>query len=441
MRVASRLFGLLLVLAAGLPGFACAAQLVATVEGVPITSADIELRMRTDPDLRFKSVDSAAARAQALRSLVVEIAAEHALRSAIQRDGELTSLLDQTRRQKIIELYDLSSTQDITLVPGEVEAFVARNPQFFKDRKTWHYHEVVVRARTAAATSEMRAHAAQISALEGIGSGEVGPAFQWAQEQLYDTMQGNRWQGSEEIDAPVFSVLQTMQSSGRRIHADCVQDTCTFLVLHDSYPDPIDPVAMGTVLETTLLAQKRSSAYDNIHRHLLKTVQIEFHDPAIAERSGADWGRLPYLTATAQNRSLWIAVFALAGLVVAWAFRQFRGGGLMVEDAALRPRWTARLSDRAYARFYGPAMQRFVAAVVVFSVLAEAGWVLAETAFVKFTHDFAWVAGGCVVAWVGAGVLWRYAPQIRPWVERRRFLISMVVVAQGLLALFSGLLG
>lgn len=422
------LFGLALQ-----PAMACARGIVATVDGVPLTDTDIALRLSNDPELQKQSPDVPKARLEALRRLAVEIAAERALRGPLQDGRELRLYFDQARRQRILGYYDDGSTAQLELKQSEVDAFIAANPQFFAQRKTWHFHDIVVTATRPALVPALRAHAAQIVAAGDFGSGQIGAQFAWATDHNFDAVIVNQWLGTEQIPANVVTILHQLEVGPHRVQADCQAASCHFYVFHQAYDDPVDPRVSRDAIARGLLEQKRAAAIADIHKQLLKQAQIEFHDPQLAQLADKAWGLPGYLTATGFQKGLWAAQIILLCGALAWVAWQMFGRAGVAAAEEFRPRWTANLSDRTYWLLYGRPSQAALAAVIGTVVAGEALWSLTVTGFVKFEHDYAAIAAGSLTPIIAGCVAWRYSPMVRRMSGQRRYVAPILLVLAGLL--------
>lgn len=420
MRIASLLVALILFIVAT-PGRAGADDVVAVVDGVDITVGDIDLRMRNDPDLRFQPIDSAPARLEALRQLTVEITADHAMHATLATGNDLAMAVEHNRRQTTLGVYETMSTRDISLAPDEVDKFIDANPQFFSQRKTWHYHEVAVKSEDPQAVPAMRARATAIGQLPSIETAAIGEHFDWARDRNFSTVVINRWQGSEQIAPALLAVLQQMQASQHRVRADCNANTCSFIVLHEVLDDPVDTRFGRDAVEQTLLARKRALAASALHLTMLKRAVIEFRDPALARLAGEAWMLPPYLKAGGLTKAIWTVQLSLLLLTLIWAPWYIRRGRERPLGSAFPQKRQAKNGDGPDRRPFYQVMQTCAVLVTIALVTTEVAWALATTSFIAFSHDFAVVAGGCFIILIGSLVLWRHSPPARVLAGRLRF--------------------
>lgn len=432
-----RLFRHLVLLFAGLaialPYIASAKEVVATIDGVDVTKGDIDLRMRENETLRFQPIDSPQARLEALRQLSVEIAVEHFIRGALTPGSDLIMSVDQDRRKKLLGIFEASSTSGISLTREEVDRFIATNPQFFSKRRTWHYHEVVVTAEERDMVAVMRTKAGAIGAMSSLDAGAMSDAFDWARSRSFATVMLNRWMGSEQIDPALMKLLERMVATERRVHAECRNNTCSFVVLHDVVDDPVDVRFGRAAVEETLLAQKRARAASALHSGMLKRAVIEFRDPTIATAAAKSWGLPPFLKAGSFNKAIWILQVSLLVLSFVWgAWYLLQPRKATVVEGAIRPKGLRKLDERLENwRFLRAAQQSLVVLLIVV-ISGESIWVLEETSFLEFDHDFAGVAGGSFLVLTVVYALWRFSPLARRLACQFRF-IGLGLLAVGAL--------
>lgn len=426
-----------LLSAVGLCGSARAMtdRVVATVDGTQILSSEVDMRVRDDDQLRLMPGDPVALRLEALRQLCIEVAAEHAVRAWVVPGSAFKYELDKVRRQHIVEVYAGSAGSALKVEPREIDAFIGSNPQFFSQRKTWHYHEVVVRASNEVASRALRAHADQISAVGDIPSSQIGARFAWVADRSYDAVIVNHWLGAEEIASDILDVLGKLEKGRDKVHVDCQGASCSFIVFHEAYDDPVDPAFMRNVIENNLLGQKRAQNEANVHDQLFRHAQIKFQDPALADLAAKVWKRPQYLSATSVQKVLWTAQITLAVNALAWALWLFSTGGDDPEQLTFRQKRATALDGRLHALLYGKATQRVLTLVVAVPVLGEVLWALTATEFVKFDHDFALVLGGCLIVTIALIAAWRFAPVIRRLAGTRRLVVPGIYATTGVLTL------
>lgn len=442
MGVIRLLIALFAVLVMVSPGVASAGDVVARVDGVDVTTGDIDWRMRNDDVLRFQPIDSPRARLEALRQLSVEIAAEHAIRGALTPGNEVTMSVEQDRRKTLLGMYEVARTSDLSLEPGEVDRFIAANPQIFARRKTWHYHEVVVTAGKPEVVWAMRAKAASIGALPSIETAAMGDVFDWSRSSDFATIMLNRWLGSEAIDPELMKVLGQMAETQRRVRTECKNNACSFVVLHEVVDDPVDSRFGRSAVEETLLAQKRARVASALHGGILKQAVIEFRDPAVAKAASGAWHLPAYLKADGSFKTIWIMQISLMLLSLAWgAWYLFTPGSVRGAVGSIRAKGLVKLEERLESWRFLRAAQRGIAVATIALIWCEGVWALAETSFLKFDHDFAAVAGGSFLVVAAVFALWRFAPLARYLACNLRFAATGLLAACGFNALMAWALG
>lgn len=441
MRVVRFVISLFALLALGVPCIASASDVVATIDGVDVTKGDIDLRMRNDEVLRFQPVDSRQARLEALRQLSVEIAVEHFVRSALTPGSDIRSTLEQERRKRLLGMFEASSTEGISLAPNELDRFIAANPQFFAKRKTWHYHEVVVTAEEPAMIPVIRAKAASIGAMASLDTAALGDAFDWARNRSFSTVMLNRWMGSEQIDPALMKLLEQMVSTQRRVHADCRDNSCSFVILHEVLDDPVDLRFGRQMVEETLLAQKRARAASALHGGILKRAVIEFRDPAIAQEAARAWKLPPYLKAGGFEKAIWIMQVAFMLLSVAWGAWYLSRPRATAIEGAIRPKGMAQLDERLDNWRFLRVAKRCLVALMIVVICGEGLWAFAQTSFLEFEHDYAAVAGGSFLVVVVFFALFRFSPLARRLAGQFRFAGLGLLLICGINALFTWAVG
>ena len=160
--------------------------------------------------------------------LIVTQAAE---KSPFAKAPELAQAIERFRRETLFNLYLNKEIGTLPLVnPRIVDAYINDHPEFFANRKTYHYVQLLIEPGSTST----------IPNIEGvIKSDNLLGLIAWLKSNKIPNQRDLFWRGSEQIDPNVRSVLDNLKDGDIRVQL--TPDAKAILVIQKqgTYPDPI----------------------------------------------------------------------------------------------------------------------------------------------------------------------------------------------------------
>jgi EpsD family peptidyl-prolyl cis-trans isomerase len=228
---------------------ALSSRIAASVNGAPITEADVDLMLKRSLKLGVVKEVSPAARKKLLEDLVYMRLAEQAIAEdsdAFER-AEVQQELELTRLQMLLNVYlDAKATTTKTPTPEQIGAFIASHPQFFHDRRIYYFTRIDIdrRKQIDIAAIKTYAQSAKKQFSEAKSAEERDKSFSkllnytQAVAGKFSSMKG--WKSTEEIDPSTFAHLQQMKDGEVLVDEVSDPDRIQVLMLQASQPVPID---------------------------------------------------------------------------------------------------------------------------------------------------------------------------------------------------------
>ena len=206
--------------------------IVAIVNDEPITLAQLNtasagaLQGTTDP-LMATNIKT-----RILNLLIDQlIVTQSAEKSPFAKSPELTQALERFRRETLFNLYLNKEIGTLPAVnPRIVDAYINDHPEFFANRKTYHYVQLLIEPGSTST----------IPNIEGVIKSDNLPGLiAWLKSNRIPNQRDLFWRGSEQIDPNIRSVLDHLKDGDIRVQL--TPDAKAILVIQKqgTYPDPI----------------------------------------------------------------------------------------------------------------------------------------------------------------------------------------------------------
>lgn len=397
----------------GASSAAFASATIATVNGTRISDEDLTRRLQEEQGSANVSQDI---RLQTLQHLMAEVAVDAAFGKAVKSDPNLQAALELQRRKFVLAAYDSSRLQGIEVSQGEIDAFIAAHPDFFAGRRTWHYSRVDLTALTPIARNEMTSRLPDLRKMSGMSPDDVQLALIWAQNPAYQLRSSRAWEGSEQVAPDDLVALKQMEGGPDKVRVRCNGPQCHVLVLHASYPDPVDAAMVRPALAAQLRRVKSAQVIEKANADLLAHADIKVDDAALAAAMARTTSSLAQDEHATRRRLIWTAqILNVLGALAC---------GLLIlrkeEDKYRRASYLVVVSYERYVRM--------TAAILLPLGIAFLGlFVLSGNPFVKPAIDAPVVAGLTLCSAGLAALAWRHARGLRQVMRRRRYGLLMLL--------------
>ncbi|ODU83158.1 MAG: hypothetical protein ABT10_08200 [Novosphingobium sp. SCN 63-17] len=389
---------------------------IATVNGIRIFDEDLSRRLQEEHGPSSVSQD---VRLQTLKTMMAEVAVDAAFGKAIKSDPQLQAALESQRRKFVLAAYDSSRLQGIDVSPREVDDFIAAHPDYFAGRRTYHYSRADLTALTRNAQVEMTSRLPEWRKQAAMTPGEFQLNLVWAQNPAFRISMSRNWDGSEQIPAEDLAVLQQLDAAPGKISVQCKGDNCHLLVLHGSYPDPVDPALVRNALAAQLHQAKSAQVIEQANTELLARADVKVDDAAMAAAMARAASSLTRDEHAMQRRLIWAAqILTLLGSVGCAV--------LILTKRSHKYRAPSYLVLISYERYV-----RITCALLLPLGIAFLGLVvLGANPIVRPAIDTPVIAGLTLCSAALAVMAWRHASGLRHVLRRRRYGLIMLLAAQ-----------
>lgn len=311
----SFLLCLQIVWAQGLNPAAPQDKVVARVGSIPpITSDELDQAVSDRVISTFGNSDVPRARAAVLKELIKERLAETLVTDEmIAATPDLARALDEARRQVLLKYYLFKNVSVASPTLEDIKSYIASNPDFFEDRRTYHYTEIIITLPRETGTSALLGKIQDAVRVSNPTPESLRMLCDWMDGMEITYGYSKLWQSSEQIAPDMLMILQALDGSERKVKLEKVDSEYRVIVLHGSFADPLDPYRSRMGVAQKLSREAWSKAADQVMADAMSKSDITLYGEPL---SGLD---LPLQTSP-QNESQTsqhLPRIALAGNVAA----------------------------------------------------------------------------------------------------------------------------
>lgn len=272
-----------------MPSSANAREVIAKFPNGEVTSDDVDAAM-----LRQGMGNTPQTRQAVLRAIVAAYAVEDQLTSkGKELPPDLAKALADPRRQMMLDYYLQKQYKATRPSNSDVEDFVNKNPQFFRNRATFRFFQFMIDSRRPDQVASVQSALAQLRStgkptVEGVNRFKAALRDQNIRliaEQLY--------LGTEQMPPQQLQDLEGLAASRTYIKSQQNNSSIRITVLLDRIPDPVDPDDMRPQIERGLMAQniqaQRQGLIDSIGASALEALKNrKAEDNTVLDLSGRE---------------------------------------------------------------------------------------------------------------------------------------------------------
>jgi EpsD family peptidyl-prolyl cis-trans isomerase len=230
----------------GAPSSSHATQgdILVSVNGVPISRQELEAASTERPIRTFKFGDQHKFKTLILRDMILqEIAKQLMTEEELAKNPALKRKIELNRRSLLFDAYiqkRLPATAAIS-VP-ETEKFIAEHPEFFQDRRMYHFGELIIEAKSETQVRAIQARLKLLSELKEPSPEQFEAVAQWAMSNAIGYGVLKDWTPTEKLPHEFDKIILTLDKRVNKVQIDSKNFDFRAIVLFASYPDPINPL-------------------------------------------------------------------------------------------------------------------------------------------------------------------------------------------------------
>lgn len=257
-----------------------ASDIVARVDGQIITSDDLKGAI-ADPRRAKKPDESPEEhRARVLDELINEIIAEKLITPEyLSRHAGRAKRLKAAQRALLLDFYITTNLAIPPPTTREVDAYIAANPDYFLDRKSYFFSDMTVGLASPTQREVLsgwigdvqRDGAATPDLIDGLVARLLAYPMKVSHKRLRQT--------SEELDRTLHENLKALQASGSPVFFTEGTDHVRVLILYAATPEPLDPVISRSSVTARLLRESKRQQSEAILTELQSQADITVYGP------------------------------------------------------------------------------------------------------------------------------------------------------------------
>lgn len=247
-------------------------KVLATINGIKITQADFERELfqkginPAGNDLTEQVID------ETFQSLISGILAEQYLANAGRlSDQTLKDRIDYLRTQAINEYFFYYVARNLKPIDKQEEdAFVAENPDFFKDRRFYYYSSLEFKKDLAVDLSQIKKMLYSSDNFDKIAE------FLNSKKIRYELFRG--FKPSEQITQNILEKLKTLSPGEGGIVNAPDSDNVYVVKLFSTSADPVDPVKAHGVIINGMFMTRAAEQVNQLMKQMREGADIKYID-------------------------------------------------------------------------------------------------------------------------------------------------------------------
>ena len=256
------------------------AKIVATVNGQPITLIELNHAAGGAVTNIENPQEKSFALSQVLNELISQTLLEQEFKKNYpNNDANNKWKIDFATREGMASFYLEGQLNRLPKLDQKVlNEFILNNPQFTVNRKTYHFHQVVVDPGIKSTLPELKKLIDKGTTLEGL--------MVWLKQQNIPYIYGNLWRSSEQIPPPTLDTLNRLSKNAIDMTMTENNKQIVILKLLESYPDPTDIENARVGLMRGYQDELRSKAAQTVVKDLRATAVVEVMSPDLSVPAG-----------------------------------------------------------------------------------------------------------------------------------------------------------
>jgi EpsD family peptidyl-prolyl cis-trans isomerase len=257
-------------------------DVIVSVNGTPISRQELETAVAERAVRTFQVSDPHKIRTLVLKDLILqEIAAQLMNDREVAKNPALGRKLELGRRSLLFEAYvQKSLPASARIQETEVDDFITRHPEFFQDRRMYHFGELIIEAKGEVQAKSIRERLKLLAELLKPTSEQFDAVAQWAASNGYEYGVVKDWKATEKLPAGLDQTLLALDKKENKVQIDSKKFDFRAVVLFGAYPDPINPIFAKNSVAQRLAKEAAEKQAQPIISEMLARSNVVLYDKA-----------------------------------------------------------------------------------------------------------------------------------------------------------------
>jgi EpsD family peptidyl-prolyl cis-trans isomerase len=283
-------------------------QTIVSVDGVLITRSDLENAVNDRIKKSFEFGDDHLIRTTLLKRLITELVAEKLMTDKeIAKTPFVARALETTRRDILLKSY--IDKQTVLPQPSgeDIKKYISDHPQYFQDRKMYHYSELIIDAKTEAVRHAVSDRVKLLSELKEPSPDNLQMVISWLEQNNIVYGYAKDWKTTETLPPALQKTILALSKDATKVAIETKGMTFRVVALYGAFPDPINPLFASNAVARALLDEARTKRVDAIVDNMLAHSKIVLYDPSFrdlkvpkfkgaAVQPSVPWGRRIFIS-------------------------------------------------------------------------------------------------------------------------------------------------
>lgn len=259
-------------------------QTIVSVDGVLITRSDLENAVNDRIKKSFEFGDDHLIRTTLLKRLITELVAEKLMTDKeIAKTPFVARALETTRRDILLKSYIDKQTVLAQPSSEDIKKYITDHPQYFQDRKMYHYSELIIDAKTEAVRHAVSDRVKLLSELKEPSPDNLQMVISWLEQNNIVYGYAKDWKTTETLPPALQKTILALSKDATKVAIETKGMTFRVVALYGAFPDPINPLFASNAVARALLDDARTKRVDAIVDNMLAHSKIMLYDPSFKD--------------------------------------------------------------------------------------------------------------------------------------------------------------
>jgi EpsD family peptidyl-prolyl cis-trans isomerase len=265
------------------PDQGSANEVIVSVAGKKITRKDLEDAVAERLPKNYELRDALQVQSMVLKSLVLEALAENFMTSKeIAKIPHLANKLENTRRDILVRAYVDSQTKVAPPTEEAIKKYIAAHPEFYQDRKTYHFGELIIQAKSRQMAAAVRERLNALVAMKDPDLDSVQIVVQWLKQNYLEYGYSTGWKATENLPPAIAQIVRGLEKKEVKVDIDdkieLAGTAFRVVVLFGAYPDPINPAFAQNLTAQRLMSAEIDRQTTMIIQRILAKGKVLLHN-------------------------------------------------------------------------------------------------------------------------------------------------------------------
>jgi hypothetical protein len=262
---------------------AAQSEVIVSVGGKKITRKELDEAVRERVPQNYEVRGNLQVPSMVLKSLVLETLADNIMTpTEIAKIPHLASRLENTRRDILVRALVDSQIKVEPPTEETVKKYIASHPHFYQDRKTYHFGELIISAKSQQTAAAVRDRLKRLIEMKQPDLESAQMVVQWLAQNHIEYGYVTAWKATDNLLPAIAPIVMGMEKKEIKVDVDDKIDGAgtafRVVILFDVHPDAINPTFARNLTAQRLMNDERDRQTTQVIQKILAQGRVLLHD-------------------------------------------------------------------------------------------------------------------------------------------------------------------